>query len=283
MNGRKQLLFLVAGLLFGYPASLLADYTLVLKNGRRITVESYREESGMIKFQGLGGEIGISRDQIQSILKAGEPQSRGMSLLGTERSTTGGATPGQEKLQASKAPTGKAKVEGKEATPGQGQEKILSPEEKLAEEKAKEEKEYQDKVRQLTDQIKAARDRYAMSTRGSSGPEPTLLNSEEAIKARKDDLISRLRDAQHNPAGPSDAGGVKLLTPSPFSGAPPTITELRPGQVVPRVDAPLPGYTGKEKELSDLRNQLNQLQKEREALIEQMKKKNFDTGSLFLE
>jgi hypothetical protein len=47
----------------------LADYTLILKNGRRITVETYRQEGRMIKFHALGGEIGISKDQIQSIEK----------------------------------------------------------------------------------------------------------------------------------------------------------------------------------------------------------------------
>jgi len=113
-------------------------------------------------------------------------------------------------------------------------------------------------ARQLTEQIKGARDRYAVGTRGSSGPEPTLLQTEEAIRARSDDLTTRLRDA-----------GL--------------VPELRPGETLPRVEIPLPGYSGREKDLSDLRNQINQLSKERERLIEQMKQKNFDTGSMFLE
>ncbi len=281
MVGLKRLLLFACAFLLGFPGFLSADYTLVLKNGRRITVQSYREDGGMIKFPGLGGEIGIGRDQVQSILKAGERETQGMSLSGTERPQGGPATLGQEgKPEAGKGPAGQAVGEGKEAGAGQ---KALSPEEKLAQERTKEEKDYQDKVKQITEQIKSARDRFALSTRGSSGPEPTLLNSEEAIRARTDDLISRLRDAQHNPSGPSDAGGINLLTPSPFSGVPPTTTELRPGQVVPRVDAPLPGYTGKEKELSDMRNQINQLTNDRERLIQQMKQKNFDTGGLFLE
>ncbi|MEK7783570.1 MAG: hypothetical protein AAB279_06560, partial [Candidatus Binatota bacterium] len=150
MDRIKRLLPLAVGLLLGFPGYLSADYTLILKNGRRITVESYREEGGMIKFRGLGGEIGISREQIQSILKAGEPQSRGMSLLGTEKPTTGDAATGQEKkLEASQAPAGQAKGEGKEARPGLPQEKVLSPEEQLAEERAKEEKEYQKRVKQI--------------------------------------------------------------------------------------------------------------------------------------
>ena len=259
MDRIKRLLPLAVGLLLGFPGPLSADYTLILKNGRRITVQAYREEGGMIKFGGLGGEIGISREQIQSILKAGEPQSRGMSLLGTEKPTTGDAATGQEKkLEASQAPAGQAKGEGKEARPGQPQDKVLSPEEKLAEERAKEEKEYQSKVGQLTEQIKAARDRYSLATRGSSGPEPTLLQTEEAIRARTDDLTTRLRDAG--------------LVPG-----------LRPGAAIPGVEAPLPSYTGKEKDLSDLRNLINQFDKERERLIQEMRQKGFGTGSLFLE
>lgn len=268
MKGVKLLPLGVAAF-FCWSGPLFAEYTLVLKNGRRITVQSYREESGMIKFYGLGGEIGIGRDQIQTILKAGGSEEKGMVLPGV------GGPPA--------VPLGEAKVEEKRETPTEAKEKVLTAEEKLAEEKAKEEREYQSKVKEITEQIKTARDRYSIATRGSSGPEPTLLNTEEAIKARTDDLISRLRDAQHNPSGPSDAGGVKLSTPSPFAGAPPTTTELRPGAVIPRVDVPLPTYTGKERELSELRNQINQLQRERERLIEQMKQKNFETGSLFLE
>src|SRR3990172_1604293 len=252
MNGLKQLLFLALAFLLCLPGPLFAEYTLVLKNGRRITVQSYREEGGMIKFPGMGGEIGISREQIQSILKAGEPETRGMSLLGTERpSVVPPTTAREEKIEAGHAPV-------EEAKPGQAQEKALSPEEKLAEERAKEEKEYQNKVRQLTDQIKAARDRFSLATRGSTGPEPTLLQSEEAIRARTDDLATRLRDAG--------------LVPG-----------LRPGATIPGVEAPLPSYTGKEKDLSDLRNLISQFDKERERLIQEMRQKGFGTGSLFLE
>lgn len=224
-------------------------------------MKSYREESGMIKFYGLGGEIGITTDQIQSILKAGESERQGMFLPGVK---------GPPPLAA---PEGKLKVEGSRKT----------PEKRLARERAKEEREYQRRVKEITRQIEAARDRYSLATRGSSGPEPSLLNSREAIRARTDDLISRLKDAQHNPGRPSDAQGFKLLTPSPFSGAPPRTRELRPGQVVPRVRVPPPTYTKKQRELSELRHQLNQLQRERNKLIEQMNQKNFETGSFFLE
>jgi hypothetical protein len=251
----------VAAFLLCWVAPVSAEYTLVLKNGRRITVQSYREEGGMVKFHGLGGEIGIGKDQIQTILKAGEQEERGMVLPSQERVATGdgGASPGEVKDES--------------------KEKVLTPEEQ----RAKEEREYQTRVKEITDRLKSARDRYSLTTRGSAGPEPTLLNSEEQIRARADDLNSRLRDAQHNPAGPADAGGIQLSTPSPFTGAPPTTTELRPGPVVPSVAPPPQAYTPREKELSELRGQMNQLEKEREKLIQEMKQKGLETGSLFIE
>jgi len=257
---------------FCWIAPLFAESTLVLKNGRRITVESYREEGGMIKFRGLGGEIGISKDQVQSILKGGTAEGEGQYLRLP-------APAESSPVPASASPEEKAKVDEKKDV----KEKLPTAEEKLAEERAKEEKEYQNKVKEITEQLKTARDRYSLTTGGSGGPEPSLLDSEEAIRARTDDLNSRLRDAQYNPAGPSDAGGVRLSTPSPFTGAPPSTIELRPGEVIPRVDSPPPTYSEKERQLSELRNQINQLTKQREQLIEEMRQKNFNTGSLFLE
>jgi hypothetical protein len=272
MKALYKLILLVLLAFFCSPAALFADYTLVLKNGGRITVQSYREEGGMIKFRGLGGEIGISKDQIRSILKGSATESPGFRPPGAELTTSAPPSASREE---------KAKIDAKDAA----KEKVQSPEEKLAEERAKEEKEYQSKVKEITEQLKAAKDRYALATKGTSGPDPTLLNTEEAIRARQDDLISRLRDRQYNPAGPSDAGGVKLSTPSPFTGAPPTITELHPSQVTPGpvVDSPLPNYSATEKQLSEMRNHINQLTKERERLIQEMREKNFNTGALFLE
>jgi hypothetical protein len=284
VNGIIRISVLAVVTLLLWSAPLSAQYTLVLKNGRRITVQSYREEGGMIKFQGLGGEIGVGRDQIQSIVKAGEREGQGFVLPGSKKAPAETATKSQEEKKAvGTGPEAETKAKGKTEGPSQTKEKVLTPEEAAAEEKAKAEKEYQNRVKQLTEQIKAARERYAIATRGSASPEPGLLTTDEAIKARREDLISRLRDVQHNPGGPSDAGGVKMLTPSPFSGVPPSTTELRPGEAAPHVDTPVQSYTGKERELSDMRNQINQLEKQRERLIEEMKQKNLDTGSLFLE
>lgn len=283
MNRTIRISVLAALTLLFWSGPLFAQYTLVLKNGRRITVHSYREEGGMIKFQGLGGEVGITRDQVQSIVKAGEIGGQGLILPGIEKAPSETARESREEKKAgSKGAEAEPKAEEKLERP-QAKEKVLTPEEGAAEEKAKAEKEYQNRVKQLTEQVKAARERYATATRGSTSPEPSLLTTDEAIKARRDDLISRLRDVQHNPGGPSDAGAAKMLTPSPFSGASPTTTELRPGEAPPRVDTPVQSYTGKERELSELRNQINQLEKQRERLIEEMKQKNLDTSSLFLE
>jgi hypothetical protein len=46
---------------------------------------------------------------------------------------------------------------------------------------------------------------------------------------------------------------------------------------------PPPAYSEKQKELSDLRSRIAALESDRDRLIEEMKVKNFDTGSLFLD
>jgi len=50
---------------FCSTAIVFADYTVVLKNGRRMTVQSYREEGGTIKVTALGGELGIPRSKLK--------------------------------------------------------------------------------------------------------------------------------------------------------------------------------------------------------------------------
>ena len=200
----------------------------------------------MIKFRGLGGDIGISRDQIQSIQKAdpGEP------------------TLDQTQLQES-------------AAAPQVPERPLASEE----EKAKEEKEYQQKLLELTGQLKEVRDRYSELLRGTTSPEPSQLVTEEQIKASRADVISRFRDATSNPSEPAP---VRLLTPSPFSSLPPTIVEEQPSARAPISYENLP-FNETQKEFSELRQQANELEKEREKLINEMRQKNMSIGSLFLE
>jgi hypothetical protein len=75
-------------------------------------------------------------------------------------------------------------------------------------------------------------------------------------------LLSRLRDAQYRSQGlPSGANA----TSPPFS-----------------LNAP-PPYSDKQKELSELRRRMTDIENARQRLIDEMKAKNFDTGSLFLE
>ena len=67
----KRALPLGLALIFCWTGVLFANYTIVLKNGRRITVKSYREEGEMIRVRGMGGEFGIAKDQIESIINPG--------------------------------------------------------------------------------------------------------------------------------------------------------------------------------------------------------------------
>jgi hypothetical protein len=227
-----------------WTSAVSADYVLVLKNGRKITVQSYREEGSKLKFQSLGGEIVISKEHIQSIQKDGE---KAPSLAFTP----------QEETSSPSAPRESSAEQ--RSTPTAGKEKPPAAEEALAEQKAKEEKDYQQKLKEITEQLKELRDRYAVETRGNRGPDPAFFTSEETFRGHQDDLISRLRDAQNKPAAPGSSPAV--VTP----------------QAVP------PLYNERQKVLSELRNQTYELERQRQALIEEMKQKNIDAGSLFLE
>ena len=280
MKLRLSVSFAITLIFFSFSPAL-ADYTLLLKNGGRITVQSYREEGSTIKFHRLGGEIGISKDQIQSIQKVSGIEPEGSTSPGSQ------AAPISARQQPS--------TEAGGVTP-RSEEKRLSPEE----ERAQEEKEYEQKLIDLTEQLKGVRDQYAQSLRGTTSRDPSLLTNEEEIKRLNDDAASRRLDAQNNPVDP---GVLKLQTSSPFSSLPPvTIEESArldaqqrnfitpagnqvtvPGPAQPIVESPPLSYTDTQKELSDLRNKAIQLEKDRQKLIEEMKQKNFSTGSMFLE
>ena len=246
-------LALLLALLFSWTVPAGADYTLILKNGRRITVPSYREEQGVIKFGGFGGEIGISKDQIQSI-RQGDA-----------------ATPGDLNLIRSETPIRPAADVPPSAEEG-SLGKATSPEE----ERAREEKGYQEKINNLNDQLKATQDRYSETIRGTTSTDPMQLLTEEQIKARQDDAVARFKDAQNNPSEPTP---VKLLTPSPFSSLPPTITDVQPsGRTVSPYEAPQT-FTDRQKDLLNLRNQTLEIERERDRLINEMRQKNISTES----
>jgi hypothetical protein len=225
-----------------------AQYVLVLKNGRQITVQSYREEGPMIKFSGLGGEVAISKDQIQTIRRAGQGDQSGSPSLAVDQ------IPPTSSPEPPPAPT--KSTEAKPAT-------ALPPiEAQQAKKHAEEEKAYQEKVKELTQQLKELRDRYALVTRGTSGSEPSFFTSEEAFRGHQEDLLSRLRDAQNRAQGlPLGSGRAS----PPFALDPP------------------PAYSERQKQLSDLRARISQVENDRQRLIDEMKAKNFDTGSLFLD
>jgi len=143
--------------------------------------------------------------------------------------------PGREKIAR---PGQEQGAQGMKDEPLATKGKILTPEEIKAEERAEEERQYRTKVKEVTAQIKALRNRYAMATRRTPGPEPSLLDSQEAIRARTADLNSRLKDAARTPAGSSSRGVVRLEQPSPFTGAPPTIIDLKPGGFAKRIHPP---------------------------------------------
>jgi hypothetical protein len=219
-----------------------------LKNGRHITVQSYREESGMIKFYSLGGEIGISKDQIRAIHKTGDQEPARKGVLPPQPEITVKAKESASKPEKASPPAQALKPQGAEET--------------AEEKRAREEKEYRQRVEKITGEIRRLRDRYAAETTGVVGPEPGFFTSEEAFRAHQADLLSRLRDAQRRARG---------LETGSDAETPPLA-----------LDAP-PGYTEKEKELSDLRTEITRLENERRQLIEEMQQKGFPTGDLFLE
>src|SRR5262245_2498162 len=85
-----------------------AQHVITLKNGRQITAQSYREEGSTVKIQGLGGEFGIPKEQIQSISRAGQSDRPGLNVMDMEtpaRQTTSAAKPTPAVARESKAPT----------------------------------------------------------------------------------------------------------------------------------------------------------------------------------
>jgi hypothetical protein len=266
--------------IFCWTGPLFADYKLVLKNGRSITVQRYREEGGKIMVYSLGGELAIAKDQIESIVRVGKEEGKVPPDAKESPGEAVGTRQEEEKV-AAPGRSGEGEVREQKGKPADIQEKAKTPEELREERRAKEEKEYQKRIEELTRRIKALNDRYSLATKGKTGTEPTILESKEQIQARTADLMSRLRDEQYNPGNSNNPGEVDVVTRGTFGGDKTKV--LRRGVVSPRVRSPLPAYSAKEKKLSKLRAQMTALKKERDKLIQEMKAKNFDTGSLFLQ
>ena len=211
-----------------------AQHVIVLKNGRQITVQSYREEGSMIKFNGLGGEIGLPKDQIQAILKPGQSNRPGVSISDLQPSPSQPAT-APKKTPAPPAPSAASRP------PSVGETQSVPIDEV---------KEYQKRLAEVTQKLETANREYFEATQGGG----TGSNvSKEGMRSWAMDLASRIHDSQKVPGGGGD------------SSTPPTPPYA-------------PAYTAKEKELSDLRTQIDRLQKERDTLLQEMKSKNIPTS-----
>ncbi|MGH7854992.1 MAG: hypothetical protein ACREP3_16200 [Candidatus Binatia bacterium] len=211
-----------------------AQHVIVLKNGRQITVQSYREEGSMIKFNGLGGEIGLPKDQIQAILKPGQSHRPGVSISDLEASSRQPATAPQ-KTPAPAASTATSRPQSVGETTSVPLDEI---------------KDYQKRFAEVTQKLETASREYFEATQGGG----TGSNvSKEGMRSWAMDLASRIHDSQKVPGGGGD------------SSTPPTPPYA-------------PAYTAKEKELSDLRTQIDRLQKERDGLIQEMKSRNIPTS-----
>jgi hypothetical protein len=241
---RLFLFYSATAALLLYNLPLFADYTIVLKNGRRFNVHNFREEAGVVKLHAFGGEISIPKDQIQAIKPAvGVKSPTEAPLRSAPVTGPGNRVPALERTDTgTQNLTENQRSEAKE---------ITKPDAK--------EDGYRQLIKKIDDQLKELRARYAAETRGNTGVEPFLFTTEEAFRGHQEDLLSRLRDAQYKTQGlPS---GSEAHSP-PFSTNPP------------------PAYTEKEKLLSDLRKQITELESERERVIAEMKRNGMDSSSL---
>jgi hypothetical protein len=215
----------VLGLFLASP--VWADYTLVLKNGRRIMVQSYREEGGMVKFQGLGGEIGIARDQIRTILKDGESDSSDFVVpkAGDPRETAG----------TEPSPAASATERTGDNRPRAGAPQDIALEDAWA----KEARDRQSQIQAVTQEIESLKRRYLLAARGY-GPDGKPPDSDGVIKAWTVELSSKIKDS---------------------------------------IKQPEAGYTPEEKELRDLREQIQSLEKRREQLLQEMSQRGPDPNA----
>lgn len=216
MKKSRALLSLV--ILAAWTGLAHGQYLVTLKNGRQLAVQSYRDEGSTVKILGLGGELGIPKDQIQSISKSGAADRPGLSITNIE--SAGRAAPAPTKATPSAPSSGPSDfpstVDGKPAVSGA---EVL---------------EYRRRLFEVTQKLEAARKRYLdASGAGNTGSS----FSREGISAWTADLTSRIQDSQQGSGGSTR-------------------------------------YTAKGKELSDMRVEINALEKEQNALLQEMQSKN---------
>lgn len=190
---KRVILCLVATMALLSVNSALADYTIVLKNGRQITVQNYREDAGIIKFFGLGGEIGIPKEQIRAILKPGESDRRGLNISELD------ASPRQPATAPARPPLSSAR----DVSP-----RPPSSEETKPVASAEEVKTYQKRLVEVTQKLESAKEEYFNATQGGG----TASNvSKEGLRSWTMDFASRIHDSQKIPGG----GGPSDTPPTP--------------------------------------------------------------------
>jgi len=211
---KKTIIFFTLGytVIFGWGGLLHADYTVLLKNGRSITVKGYREDGELIKVQGLGGEFGIAKDLVESITENGPREARGMVV------------PDSNRIQSTDTSRQASKITPPKDSGKVSEGEVQKRRAEVPPVKGVEEAEYLRIIKEKTDQLKRLRDRYSVATRGSSGPHPGVLEGQEAIRGRTADLQSRLKDAQRSRA----AVAPRVNVPPPaYSAKEKELSELR--------------------------------------------------------
>ena len=205
-------LLVIIGLVYG-GGDARADYTVVLKNGRRITAQNYREEGSMIKIRGLGGEFGIAKDQVETILKAGQTERQGLNITTLDASSSQVSSPAQKPSPAASPATQKPSKAGASSTP----------------EISDEAREYQKRLAEVTQKLATAKQEYINATQGGG----TASNvSKEGMLAWAMDLASRIHDSQKVPGG----GGLSDTPPTPPYAPKYTPTERELSDLRIRID-----------------------------------------------
>jgi len=223
----KRILLTTLAILTAWAGLADAQYVVVLKNGRQLTVQSYRDEGSTVKIQGLGGELGIPKGQIQSISKSGAGDRPGLNISNLESASRTAPVPPKP-------------------APSTGPSDVSGAADVKAEAVPDEAKEYRRRLAEVTQKLEAARKRYLeASSAGNTGAD----FSKDGMRAWTADLTSRIQDSQKAGGGPAS---TPLSQPPPYP------------------------YTGKGKELSDMRQEIDALEKARNDLLQELKSKNIE-------
>jgi hypothetical protein len=182
----------------------------------------------MVKFQGLGGEIGIAKGQVRTILKDGQSDASDFVVPGT------GDLPGPAGAEPS--PASPSAESGEDAKPRAAAPSDIS----LENTSVKELRDYQSRIQALTQEIDSLRRRYLLAARGyeADGKAP---DSNEVLKAWTAELTSKIKDSVKQPAA---------------------------------------SYTPQERELSELRQQIESLENRKSQLLQEMNQRGLEANRI---